>query len=283
MLLIAVALCAAAAPAGTAAVIDPALSLELPGVTTGSASVVGPSTATLTGSVDPNGLPTSFHFEYGTNGVLNLKTPSVSLAAGLDPTKAAADLTDLQPGTSYSYRLVAESAAGTTTGAGGSFTTPPPQTDAKGRACTVVGTEGKDRLVGTAARDVICGLGGNDVIEGRAGNDVVDGGAGKDRLSGGAGNDELNGGDGADRVSGGAGRDTLNGNSGNDTLRGGNGGDTMAGQSGRDRLYGNKGNDRMVSSGDRRRGDRVNGGPGRDRATVNRGDRTRSVERLKRR
>ena len=37
--------------------------------------------------------------------------------------------------------------------------------------CTIVGTDGDDRLSGTGGDDVICGLGGDDVLRGRAGDD----------------------------------------------------------------------------------------------------------------
>jgi acetyl esterase/lipase len=64
--------------------------------------------------------------------------------------------------------------------------------------CTVVGTEGKDRLVGTSGDDILCGLGGNDVILGRAGNDELRGGEGNDVLIGGRGDDLIEGGPGRD-------------------------------------------------------------------------------------
>ena len=56
----------------------------------------------------------------------------------------------------------------------------------------------------------------------------------------------------------------------------------MNGNSGRDRLYGNGGNDKLVSR-DRKIGEPLNGGSGRDRATADRGDRLVSVERAVRR
>ena len=69
-----------------------------------------------------------------------------------------------------------------------------------GRAATVIGSNGRDRLRGTAKADVIVGLGGNDVIEARGGDDLVCGGAGADALKGGAGADRLLGEAGADRL-----------------------------------------------------------------------------------
>jgi acetyl esterase/lipase len=73
--------------------------------------------------------------------------------------------------------------------------------------CTIVGTDGDDRLSGTDGDDVICGLGGDDVLSGRSGDDRIFGGAGDDHLRGGPGHDLLVGGAGRDRAQGGAGRD----------------------------------------------------------------------------
>ena len=47
-------------------------------------------------------------------------------------------------------------------------------------------------------------------------------------------------------------------------------------------FYGGSGNDRMNTASNRRRGDYVSGGSGRDWAKVNRGDRVKSVERRSR-
>jgi peptidoglycan/xylan/chitin deacetylase (PgdA/CDA1 family) len=84
--------------------------------------------------------------------------------------------------------------------------------------CTIVGTEGDDRLVGTPGGDLICGLAGDDTIAGRSGDDVIKAGRGDDSVRGGAGDDVVSGGAGSDRLSGGAGRDSLHGGSGPDVL-----------------------------------------------------------------
>ena len=102
-----------------------------------------------------------------------------------------------------------------------------------GRAATVIGSNGRDRLKGTAKADVIVGLGGNDVIEALGGDDLVCGGAGADALKGGAGADRLLGEAGADRLAGGAGRDRLAGGAGADRLTGGAGVDVLTGGAGR--------------------------------------------------
>ena len=168
---------------------------------------------------------------------------------------------------------------------------PPPG----GGGCTIRGTSGPDVLVGTAHADVICGLGGNDQITGLGGNDRITGGPGKDVIRGGAGRDLLNGGGGGDRLVGGAKADRLLGGGGNDKLLGSLGADKLLGGTGRDVLTGGAGGDRLVGGGGRdgyrggggrdtliardRRAEVVNGGPGRDRARIDRGrDTPRSIE-----
>lgn len=98
------------------------------------------------------------------------------------------------------------------------------------------------------------GWGGHDVLAGADGNDLLYGGDGNDTLKGGQGNDEMSGGNGADR---------LNGGTGSDVLRGGHG------------------SDRLFAKGDRNGyTDNVYGGPGSDRATLDRRvDTSNQVER----
>jgi Ca2+-binding RTX toxin-like protein len=138
---------------------------------------------------------------------------------------------------------------------------PPPPPAPTGRGCTITGTAGNDVLRGNANRNVICGLGGNDVIYGLGGNDV---------LYGDGGNDTIYGGNRGDRLVGGAGDDRLYGQRGDDLLYGG---------AGHDRLEGGAGFDGFFAR-DRRR-DVLVGGPGRDRARVDRRlDRRTGIERL---
>lgn len=91
--------------------------------------------------------------------------------------------------------------------------------------CTIVGTDGDDRLSGTDGDDVICGLGGDDVLSGGSGDDRIFGGAGDDVLSGGSGDDRIFGGADDDRLRGGPGRDLLVGGAGWDRSTGGAGRD----------------------------------------------------------
>ena len=97
---------------------------------------------------------------------------------------------------------------------------PPPRPRCAGRAATIIGTPGRDRLRGTRRADVIVALGGDDRVVARGGNDVVCGGAGNDTLSGGPGRDQLRGQRGRDRLTGGTGRDTCIGDTGRDRARG---------------------------------------------------------------
>jgi CSLREA domain-containing protein len=89
---------------------------------------------------------------------------------------------------------------------------PPPQIPVggcDGKAATVVGTPGPDRLKGTPGPDVIRGLAGDDVIAGVEGDDLICGGSGRDTLRGGPGKDRLIGGAGSDKLSGGPGHDQM--------------------------------------------------------------------------
>lgn len=89
-----------------------------------------------------------------------------------------------------------------------------------GRAATIVGTSGKDRLSGTTGSDVIDGKGGNDRIRSFGGNDILCGGAGHDELDAGSGEDLLLGGGGNDSIFGGGGNDTSVGGKGRFDLAG---------------------------------------------------------------
>ena len=89
-----------------------------------------------------------------------------------------------------------------------------------GYLCTIVGTNGRDRLGGTPNRDVICSLKGNDIVRGGGGNDVILLGDGNDTGYGGAGKDRVLGHEGRDLLVGGPQRDRLNGGPGRDRCLG---------------------------------------------------------------
>jgi hypothetical protein len=96
-----------------------------PTVTTQAASALTSSSATLNGTVNPNGQATSYHFDWGTSQSYLSSTSTQSAGSGTGNVAASANLTGLSPGTTYHYRLVATNGSGTTNGSDGSFTTSP--------------------------------------------------------------------------------------------------------------------------------------------------------------
>jgi Ca2+-binding RTX toxin-like protein len=183
-------------------------------------SAISLTRARIDAGVATSGLETTVWLEIGRRGgALSARAAAVTLrpAAGTSPVSLR--VTGLRPGVRYSFRVVARNAAGTASAPTASFGTAARPRDEHGRPlrCTIVGTNGPDRLVGTGRRDVLCGLGGTDVLLGRAGNDVLAGGPGNDYLVPGAGRDVALGGGGndvvgardghADRILGGNGAD----------------------------------------------------------------------------
>jgi hypothetical protein len=94
-----------------------------PSATTGAASGVTRSGATLNATVDPNGTATSWHFEYGTTTAYGLSSAGGDAGAGDDPVAVAMAVGGLSAGTTYHYRVVADNADGTVTGADRTFRT----------------------------------------------------------------------------------------------------------------------------------------------------------------
>ena len=99
-----------------------------PAAVVGATTGVDQTVATLNGSVAPNGKDTAYHWVYGLTDAYGTSSPEETLAPDAGLTAVSLPLAALAPGTQYFFRLVATSAAGTSTGAG-SFTTaaaPPP-------------------------------------------------------------------------------------------------------------------------------------------------------------
>jgi len=94
-----------------------------PTATASSPQATGSSTAIFTGAVDPDGLATTAHFEYGldpryTGGgpvVYNQTTPTVSVGADAVSHSVSQTVTGLLPNAIYHVRLVAANTAGTVT------------------------------------------------------------------------------------------------------------------------------------------------------------------------
>lgn len=87
------------------------------------ADAVEDDSARLTGRVDPNGLATTYRFEWGHGDYANsIPVPDASIGDGFGFEFVSEQLTGLQPNTGYQFRLVATSAEGTITRTG-TFTT----------------------------------------------------------------------------------------------------------------------------------------------------------------
>lgn len=94
-----------------------------PSVVTGVASGVTQNSATITGSVDTNGLPTTYGFEIGTSTDYGPTTGLGSVGAGSTEALISLPLTGLLPGTTYHYRVTATSVDGVSYGVDHTFTT----------------------------------------------------------------------------------------------------------------------------------------------------------------
>jgi hypothetical protein len=91
-------------------------------VGTGGAKPRG-ATETLSGTVNPVGATTSYHFDYGPSTAYGAATIARSLFGGDRVNTVATATAPLQPQTTYHYRLVASSVHGTVFGQDATFTT----------------------------------------------------------------------------------------------------------------------------------------------------------------
>ena len=84
-----------------------------PSALSANATAVASTTATLNGSVNPHGLATTYHFEYGTTTSYGSVTPTLSAGAGSAAVPVTANITSLAGGSTYHFRLVAVNSDGT--------------------------------------------------------------------------------------------------------------------------------------------------------------------------
>jgi len=94
-----------------------------PGAVTGGASNITLTTATVAGTIEATGLPTSFVLEFGTGVEYGTSIPGEA-GASTEPLQITVPLQYLAPGTTYHYRFVAVNSDGRTYGADQTFTTP---------------------------------------------------------------------------------------------------------------------------------------------------------------
>jgi hypothetical protein len=93
-----------------------------PIVTTNPATLIASFSARLQGSVNPHGLPTTFHFQYGTTTSYGLTTPPQS-RSGNTFQNVSANVSNLMANRVYHFRIIASNALGTRFGADRTFTT----------------------------------------------------------------------------------------------------------------------------------------------------------------
>ena len=94
-----------------------------PVVTTNPASNVAISSARLNGLLDPHGLTTSVHFQYGTTTSYG-HTTLMQSQTGNTYRNIAANISGLTTDTTYHFRIIATNSAGTRFGSDRTFTTP---------------------------------------------------------------------------------------------------------------------------------------------------------------
>ena len=97
-----------------------------------SVSALTQTSTTLDASINPNNQATTYHFEYGPTAAYGtvLPAPDASIGSGYGDVVVGEELTGLQPGTTYHFRVVATNASsppGGTVGPDQTFTTPPLQ------------------------------------------------------------------------------------------------------------------------------------------------------------
>jgi hypothetical protein len=138
-----VMVCCGLACCGLAGWASQALAAAPPAVDDQAAFALGVSqfTATLNGTIDPEGVPTSYHFVYGPTPAYGLAAPSPDEYVPVNETDDAVSVvvSELQPGTIYHFALVANSPEGQSFGPDETFQTPavPPPAVTTGNASEV--------------------------------------------------------------------------------------------------------------------------------------------------
>jgi NHL repeat len=93
-------------------------------VKTEGAGAVTATDATVAGSLEPNGFDTHYFFEYHQPGATAASTPAGDAGSVSEDVQLSAGLANLEPRTTYLYRLVGENQFGQTIGGERAFTTP---------------------------------------------------------------------------------------------------------------------------------------------------------------
>jgi len=95
----------------------------MPTVSTLSATLITPNSATLNGAVNPNGEAATYYFEYGLDTSYGSTTSSGSAGSGTSSVSVNASIFGLISDTTYHYRLAATNSSGTSYGNDETFST----------------------------------------------------------------------------------------------------------------------------------------------------------------
>ncbi len=107
----------------TVAVTVASSNAKTPIATTGRARSVKTTSATLTGSVNPEGKATTYRFEFGRTTRYGHATPARSAGSGTSARSLSARIAGLKPNTVYHFRIVASSSEGRSVGRDVAFRT----------------------------------------------------------------------------------------------------------------------------------------------------------------
>ena len=126
------------------AVVQRFTTFEGPTVTTTTAAPVDARSATLNGTIDPGGVSSTYHFEYGQDINYGSQTAESDPLSGVGAVAATGPVTGLLPNTTYHFRIVGTNAAGSITGSDQTFTTDPapPTLDGAPAYASVITTTG---------------------------------------------------------------------------------------------------------------------------------------------
>ena len=115
-----------------------------PTVTTAAASSVDARSATLNGTIDPGGVSSTYHFEYGQDTNYGSQTTESDPLGGTGAVAASAAASGLLPNTTYHFRIVGTNASGSITGNDQTLTTvpAPPTLDGAPGFASVITTTG---------------------------------------------------------------------------------------------------------------------------------------------
>ncbi len=94
---------------------------SVPASITQPASIITPTSATLNGTVNPNGSATAAWFQWGSTVAYGSATLLTNIGSGTDPVLVRASVGGLSPGATYHYRLAASNSFGLVTALDQSF------------------------------------------------------------------------------------------------------------------------------------------------------------------